>query len=268
MNALIDSINRLRFKQRNHQAGSFYLEQAKEFSKKIQGDIDSFDRGLVTAIKKGEFPGKLYQEILAAFMPDYEKDLFRFYQNQQFFILFRFLQYPFRYGLDAYVKPYERGLSLLSGKARVLEYGCGVPYGLIETLRKGKSNIEAICLVDLDLLHMDFTEHLIRRLAPSIPLEVHRLRNTEEIFEVSNSYNFFFGKDIFEHLYDPEEKLRGLMAKACDEAICYFDFRDHGEKMHQHVSPNIGHLSIKMEELGFKKRGLIKVTTEFSRGIS
>jgi len=109
MSVVVDFINRLRFKQRNHQAGSFYLEQAKELSTLIQGDIGAFDRALVTAIKKGEFPGKLYQEILSAFMPDYERDLFPFYQNQQFLILFRFLQYPFRYGLDAYVKPYERG---------------------------------------------------------------------------------------------------------------------------------------------------------------
>jgi hypothetical protein len=100
-----------------------------------------------------------------------------------------------------------------------------------------------------------------------VSLQIFRLRNTEAFPQLSGQYNFLFGKDIFEHLSDPEGNLRKLLAACSTEAICYFDFQDHGSKVHQHISPDISYLRQVMTEHGFKTGERIGSCTEFARGV-
>ena len=150
-------------------------------------------------------------------------------------------------------------------EAYVLEYGCGIPYGLIESLLIQKQRIKSITLIDLDLIHMDFTEFVVNKIAPDVHLDIYRLRDTEAFPELSGSYNFIFGKDIFEHLHNPEDKLRKLMSYSADKSICYFDFKYKGAKIHQHITPDIRYLAEVMEELGFENRGDVDGLTEFTK---
>ncbi len=41
---------------------------------------------------------------------------------------------------------------------------------------------------------------------------------------------------IFEHLDKPEENLKKLLSYRKPKSICFFDLRDHGEKIYQHIS--------------------------------
>ena len=254
------------YKKVNSDRRVFYLKYAQEFSRSIGGEVEAFHRGLSDLIANGENPfGEMIQEVLVAFTSNYKKDLFHYYERPQYNILFRFLQYPFIYkSLKGYVEPYRRGIEIL-GNANVLEYGCGIPYGLIEFLLTDKKKVKSITLIDLDLVHMDFTEFLIRKIAPELQLSVFRLRDTESFPELNSSYNFIFGKDIFEHLNDPEDKLRRLISFCDKRCICYFDFTDHGEMIHAHVSPHISNLDKVMKKYDFKNTGAVGKLTEFTR---
>ena len=49
------------------------------------------------------------------------------------------------------------------------------------------------------------------------------------------------------------------------EAICYFDIQDHGEKIYQHLNPNIGYLSDEMVKMGFQCPTKTSGLSEFIR---
>jgi hypothetical protein len=244
--------------------GKLVLNWVTEFSESIYAKPEAFECRLSKLIQTGDNSCSiLYGDLLDAFMPNYERDLFQYYTYQQYFSLFRFLQYPFlNPELNEYVLPYKKGISTVN-EARILEYGCGIPYGLIECLLTQPQRIKSIDLIDLDLIHMDFTEFVIRKISPDVPLNIYRLRNTETFPELNDSYNLFYGKDIFEHLHNPAEKLIKLMIHRAEPCVCYFDFRDRGEKIYQHVTKDISCLDKVMEDLGFKAMSKIYGITEF-----
>jgi hypothetical protein len=248
--------------------GQLFLKYAREFSATVGGKPEAFDRSLDGLIGAGDSRCvAVCADLLDAFMPGYERNLFQYYIYQQYYILFRFLQYPFLYPLAVYTASYQKGLSLLD-EAHVLDYGCGVPYGLIMTLlSEPQRRIKSVTLVDLDLIHMDFAEFVIRKIAPDMPLDIYRLRDTEVFPGLKGPYNFFFGKDIFEHLLDPEEKLRRLMSYSADASVCYFDFGDKGPVIYQHITPDLRYLAQVMERLGFQASGQLSSLTEFRRNI-
>jgi len=246
--------------------GLQFLSYAREFSKHIGGKPEAFERSLDRLIKTGNFEcNDVYLDLLDAFLPGYEGDLYRYYTYQQFLILFRFLQYPFlNPGMAEYTIPYQRGISALE-QLDVVDYGSGIPYGLIECLATKAKSIRSATLIDLDLIHVDFVEFVIGRIAPGFHLTLHRLRDPEEFPSLTGPYNFFFGKDIFEHLHRPDEKLRQLMQYSAKTSFCYFDFNDKGTVIYQHVTPGIGYLTQIMNELGFETRSNIHNLLEFAK---
>jgi len=184
------------------------------------------------------------------------------YKYQEFLIFYRFLSYPFWDDLYSYILPYEKALAI-NNCCDILDYGSGIPYGLIYALYNGTHSIKSISLIDLDLVHVDFVEYLIRKMAPEVKLKIYRLNDSEIFPELEGTYNLFFGQDIFEHLRDPLKNLQNLMKYSQPDAVCYFDFNDHGEKIYQHISPNISFLTEEMEKLGFQRKGKISSMTEF-----
>lgn len=115
------------------------------------------------------------------------------------------------------------------------------------------------------MVHVGFVEFLIKKIAPNVSLKIHRVRDTDIFPTLDGKYNFFFGKDVFEHLSDPLKNLKELMRYSKPEATCYFDFLDYGEKIYQHITPNVDFLSDEMIKLGFQKGKDIHGMTEFNR---
>lgn len=245
----------------------FILASAVEYSESVKGDTYSFERRLNKLIKTGEGRcNEIIQDILTAFMPDFEHNLYEFYKNQEYFIFYRFLQYPFINNMSNYTVPYEKAL-IKCGKTDVLDYGAGIPFGLIYSLLNRKEAVNSITLIDLDLVHVDFVEFLIKKIAPETDLKIHRLTDGDSFPRLEGKYNFFFGKDIFEHLADPLKNLKELMKYSRPEAVCYFDFRDHGEKIYQHITPDIAFLTDEMVKLGFTYEGRVQNLSEFTRNL-
>ena len=250
----------------NHEFANFILASAIEYSKNINGDVSSFDRNLTALLKNSENEcNSMIQDILTAFMTDYKNNLYQYYKNQQYLIFYRFLSYPFSSDLSNHFLPYKKGLSRYENYD-ILDYGSGIPYGLINSLLKENNRIRSITLVDLDLVHVEFVEFLIRKIAPDIELNIYKITDTEFFPKLDRKFNFFYGKDIFEHLADPLKNLKKLMDYSMPESVCYFDFNDHGEVIYQHISPNLVFLSDEMVKMGFQKGENISGLTEFVRG--
>jgi len=258
-------IKKRKRKNINSEFANFILNSAIEYSKTINGDVSSFDRRLKKLIINGENDcNSIIQDILTAFMPNYEKNLYQYYKNQEYLIFYRFLTYPFRNNMSSYFSPYEKSLGKFQCND-IIEYGAGIPYGLIYSLLSSKYSINSITLIDLDLIHLDFVQFLINRIAPNIKLYIFKLIDTDSFPKLEGKYNFFYGKDIFEHLSDPLSKLKELINYSKPEAICYFDFKDHGEKKYQHITPNVEFLSDEMIKMGFRKDKIVCGLSEFVR---
>ncbi len=247
----------------NHDFANFILNSAIEYCKQINGDVSSFDRNLTRLIKNAENDcNSIIQDILTAFMPDFKNNLYEYYRNQEYLIFYRFLSYPFSSDLSAYFLPYQKGLSKYE-TYDILDYGAGVPYGLINSLLKENNRIRSITLVDLDLVHVHFVEFLIRKIAPNVQLNIYKITDTNDFPSIEGKFNFFYGKDIFEHLHDPLKNLKKLIDYSMPETVCYFDFNDHGEIIYQHLSPDLVFLSQEMTNMGFQKGNNIAGLTEF-----
>lgn len=250
--------------------GTFVLAEAEALARQTGGDPSALSRPVVvetlrnrTAIKRAS---EAQQFLMTAFQPHYEQNLFPYYQQQQFPMLLAFLSYPFRGpgGLNAQILPYEAAADALP-ELDILDYGAGVPYGLIHLLRTRPERVRSVTLVDLDLIHTRLTESIVRGF---IGDRLTMIRNTDPNalpdFK-SRTFNFCFGKDIFEHLTDPSTHLAHILASAAPNAICYFDFTDHGEKYLQHVSPHLSPLNALVEERGFAPLGMLAAMTGYRR---
>lgn len=254
-------------KKINFEFANFILNSAIEYSIKINGDASSFDRRLRNLIINSENDcNSIIQDILTAFMPNYENNLYQYYKNQEYLIFYRFLTYPFSGDLSNYFLPFEKALSRFKSND-ILDYGAGIPYGLIYSLLNKKNAINSITLIDLDLIHLDFVQFLINKIAPNIKLNIYKIIDTDSFPKLEGKYNFFYGKGIFEHLKNPLKNLKELMNYSKPEAICYFDFNDQGEKIYQHITPHIEFLSDEMIKMGFRSGGIVSGLSEFVRNI-
>jgi hypothetical protein len=209
---------------------------------------------------------KLYGDLLCMFIPDYEKNLYRYYKEQEYLILLTFISYPFLgpLSLYSYFLPYRKAAKKFD-KLRIIDYGAGIPYGLIDLLMNQPGKIETVTLIDLNLMHVEFLKFLLSRISPGLKINFLTLNNTNEFPDIPlKNNNFLFGKNVFEHLHQPENKLKRLLSYADDAGcLCYFDFKDHGIRYQQHVTPDITYLSQVMIEKGFKKTGLLKGLSEY-----
>lgn len=259
--------NRQRKQTVNIEFANFILDSAVEFSRYRNGDTGSFDRRLKNLIiNSNNECNSIIQDILTAFMPDYEKDLYHYYKNQEYLIFYRFLSYPFSGNLNSYIVPYKNALARFETND-ILDYGSGIPYGLIYSLLRMKKSIQSITLIDLDLIHLEFAQFVINKIAPEIRLNIYKITDTDTFPEIEGKYNFFFGQDIFEHLSDPLKNLKELIKHSKERAVCYFEFDDHGEKKYQHITPNVKFLADEMIKLGYRSGEKLFGLTEFVRGM-
>ena len=252
-----------------HQLGEYIIDEAISFSHKIGGVPESVDPLLLRYMRRKEDLSKLnrlLESLQCLFMPDYTKHLTDFYSHLQYVIFLNFLSYPFSQigSLNPYLQTYRDAESKL-GQLRVLEFGAGIPYGLIELAKRKPECIESITIIDLKLIHVDFMEYLLTKLCPSTQLIIHRLEDSDDFPHLGDyRYNAIFGKDVFEHVVNPEKKLRKLIEQGGEKCVCYFDLRDHPPAI-QHLSLEISKLAKVVKSYGFNETGKISGVSRFER---
>lgn len=251
--------------------GDYLLAAAKRFSTSIGGDPSSFDRtALLSVIGNRAIvkqTGEAHQFLQTAFLPDYENNLYTYYQQQQFMILLAFLSYPLRGpgALNAQLLPYAAAAEQLP-EMRVLDYGAGIPFGLIHLIRSQPGKVRSVTLCDLDLVHAKFARFVLEELLGAEQVRVIHSTDPNALPDFAGDFNFVFGKDIFEHLLQPEAHLRNILSACSDRSVCYLDFTDHGERYLQHVTPLLSPLGKVMAEYGFTGSGLVASMSGWSRG--
>ena len=200
-------------------------------------------------------------------MPDFRQHLMDLYRMQQFCMMHRFLQYPFIETEDYMSKkivPYERAEAKLQ-ELHLVDYGCGLPHGLVWLLRRQPGKIRSVALVDLDLIALEFSESLVRELAPHVELEVHPLAGTDVLPKIRADKNLVLAADVFEHLLEPEKAMRNLLASVTrSPSMAYFDLGLHNDA-DQHVCRDTGFLKDTVRNLGFQAMELDVWMTEFTK---
>ena len=253
--------------------GTYILGKAKDFSKKRGGMPEALETSQLqkTILRKKclKNMNEVHQFAQTAFMPHYEQNLYEYYRQQQYLILLTFLSYPFRGKgcLSSHVQPFVVASQRLSN-IRAIDYGAGLPFGLIHLMRTCPEKVESITIVDLDLIHTELTEYILSCLCVQTDIAIMKVRNPEDIPEFgSRTFNLIYGKDIFEHLQRPERVLRAMLEKAESSCLCYFDFRDHGAKYLQHVHPKLSHLGQVLSDYSFQSDGVSRGLSQFVRNI-
>jgi hypothetical protein len=151
---------------------------------------------------------------------------------------------------------------------RILDYGAGLPFGIIHLLRTCPEKIESITIVDMDLVHTEFAEFILSDLCPDTRINFIKVTDPAKVPDFQDrTFNIIYGKDIFEHLHHPERYLRAILDGAEDICYCYFDFTDHGERWLQHVNPDLSHLQTITRDYFFKAIGKIGNLSEFVRAV-
>jgi len=253
---------------RDLELGRFILEAARQYSRAIGGRPDGFRESVVDCIihrDKLRLFNEVHQHLQTIFTPNYEERLFDYYQSAQYLLLLSFLSYPFA-GLAPHVDPFVAAATRL-GSLDVLDYGAGIPYGVIHLLRTCRSKVRSLTLVDLDLVHTSFSEHVLKSLAPEIPLTYFKLRAPDEIPDFGErKFNLLYGKDIFEHLKKPDLVFHAMLSNAASECVGFFDLRHHGERYLQHVSPDVTWLAEIAQQYAFERAGDVAGLSMFCKG--
>ena len=249
--------------------GKFVLIEAESYSRNIGGISESINNKMVKDVilkqKNLQFLSEVSQYIQTAFMPHYEENLFDYYKQQQYLILLNLLSYPFwgAGSLISFIEPYNLASNSIN-ELHILDYGAGIPYGLIYLLKSNPKKIKSITLVDLDLIHTEFVEYILSRLWPTGNIDFIKVRDTDSLPNFgTRRFNFIFGKDVFEHLKEPDRHIRMILENAEKFCYCYLDFNDHGEKYLQHVYPQLLPLHSILEEYSFKYVKRVGKMSEF-----
>lgn len=258
-------------RDRDYELGMYVLEKAKNFSVDRGGIPESLQ---ASKLKNCIFQAKClsemneaHQYIQTAFMPHYEQNLYEYYRQQQYLILLTFLSYAFRgpNSLASHIEPYIAASSTLRSM-RILDYGAGLPFGIIHLLRTAPEKVESITIVDLDLIHTYLVEYILSCLCPDAVITIMRVTTSEITPDFGErTFNLIYGKDIFEHIHDPERLLRTILSKAEPTCVAYLDINDHGEKYLQHVHPRLSHLSQILCEYSFVPHGKVAGLSEFAK---
>jgi hypothetical protein len=258
-------------RQTERELGTFVLEKTRDFSMRRGGRPESLQstivRDCILHQKCLSEMSEAHQYLQTALMPHYEQDLYEYYRQQQYLILLVFLSYAFRGPgcLASHIEPYIAASSDLSSM-RILDYGAGLAFGLIHLMRTCPGKVDSITIVDLDLIHTDLVEYILSDFRSDTEVTVMRVTKPETIPDFGNrTFNLIYGKDVFEHLTEPERHLRSMLARAEDSCHCYFDFNDHGATYLQHVHPQLSHLHEIVREFSFRSDGNTAGLSKFLR---
>lgn len=252
---------------RHRELGMFILERAAAFSRDIGGRPEALSviQDFILNPKFLREMNETHQYLQTVFTTDYERNLYEYYVQQQYLILLSFLSYPFGSPGAVDLTPFILGSKKLK-KMRILDYGAGLAFGTIHLLRTCPDRVEAITMVDFDLVHTKLVEYIVSTNGGAKDFKIYKLRDAESVPAFDDRrFNFLYGKDIFEHLPNPERVLRTMLESAEESCICYFDFADHGQKYLQHVHPALSNLEKIMFDFSFTRTGYVGKMSEYTR---
>ncbi len=252
-------------KKRDQEIGEFLLGALREYSLHMNGIIED---SLLDFIRRGKISRatkSALQLLIAACSADYKHNLFQFYEEFQWVIFLSLLTKPFSYPgtLSVYIDPYLDALKYL-GDIRVVDYGAGIPFGAIYMLMTYPRKVASVTIVDLDIAHTNFVHFVLTHFF-DVEVSVYKVRDASEVPTLSPKvFNMIYGKDVFEHLPDPERVLRQLLSCADRSCVCYLDLRNHTPGV-QHVTPHLSHLEGLLSQFSFQQQGRVHSLIKFVR---
>ncbi|MDJ0763847.1 MAG: hypothetical protein QNJ97_12780 [Myxococcota bacterium] len=184
-----------------------------------------------------------------------EQQIRRYYELNQNLFIIRYLQYPMVYPDYLYdvSRQYVAVDSVLS-EIRYCELGPGIPHGLFYLIfKRGRAavqKIKSIEIIDYDLLYRDITLSLLQHLLPEATI----IAKTSAAIDPPNletEPNFFCGKDVFEHLHQPEKFLSAILATMAKESYLALDIEDHASDAYQHLSSKMSNLQALVKKNGY-----------------
>lgn len=236
----------------------FLITKFPKYDKKV------FENKLNSLIDNVDNYRDLGKEIDSLFNPEFDDNLEFHYKYNERKIFFEFILYSLnrKLILDKYYNIYDFGINEINKPLNILEIGGGIPHGLIYSIwQKDKHFINNFTYVDANLLHSEFVKWYCKK--NNIPSEIKLFTPSKTPKLESLKFNFVFAKDIFEHLDNPEVLIEYLISNTNDKlSLLCLDLEHKGEKIGQHISPNLPILKKKLIENNFeviKKFGEIHV---------
>jgi hypothetical protein len=239
-NGYFDYLNNLVFE--------FLITKYPNYEKKV------FENKLNSLIKGVANYRDLGKEIDTLFNPEFDKNLEFHYKYNERKIFFEFILYSLNKKLISkkYAEIYNFGISEIKKPLNILEIGGGIPHGLIYNIwEKDKNFVKNFTYVDANLLHAEFVRWYCKK--SSIPSEIKLFMPSKTPLLESLKFNFVFAKDIFEHLDTPEILIDYLISNTYEkETLLCLDLEHKGDKIGQHISPNLPVLKRKLIENNFQ----------------
>lgn len=236
----------------------FLITKFPKYDKKI------FESKINSLIDNVDNYRDLGKEIDTLFNPEFDDNLEFHYKYNERKIFFEFILYSLnrKLILNKYYNIYDFGINEINKPLNILEIGGGIPHGLIYSIwHKSKNFINNFTYVDANLLHSEFVKWYCEK--NSIPSEIKLFAPSKTPKIESLKFNFVFAKDVFEHLDAPEVLIEYLISNTNDKSsLLCLDLEHKGEKIGQHISPNLPILKKKLIENNFqviKKFGEIHV---------
>jgi len=178
-----------------------------------------------------------------------------YYAFGQAIFVARYLQYPLTNPtyLDVIPQPYGFAYDNLE-KIRYCELGPGIPHGLFfQAFTHGETfadKIESIEIFDYPLIYRDITENLLRGIFPNAEIVLQDGHPTNPPTPTTKP-NFIVGKDVFEHVHNPDQVLARLLENMAVNAIVAVDIINRSPEDYQHVALELSHLEELIIKRGF-----------------
>ena len=227
-----------------------------EFLKSKYPDYDKqeFEKRIHSTINNIDNYHDLIGDLNTLFNPKFDDDLEFHYKYNETKIFFRFILYSINKDLISkkYSNIYDFGINEIKKPLNILEIGGGIPHGFIFNVwKKEKSFFKNFVYVDADLLHSEFVRWYCEKLDISYDIKLFAASKTPKLDEIN--FNFVFAKDIFEHLDAPEILIDYLISNTKnDETLLCLDLEHKGDKIGQHISPNLPVLKNRLIENDFE----------------
>tara|TARA_B100000767_G_C19738739_1_gene525130 strand:+ start:588 stop:1445 length:858 start_codon:yes stop_codon:yes gene_type:complete len=215
---------------------------------------EDFEKKLDKLISEADDYKDLSGELNVLFDPKFNEDLEFHYKYHENYIFFKFITYSMNTKLisDKYSQVYDFAINNLSEPLKILEIGGGLPHGLIYNIWKKDTNfLENFTYVDANLLHSEFVKWYCEKI--KITNDVKLFKPAKTPLLEATKFNFVFAKDIFEHLDAPEILIDYLILNTKNnKTLLCLDLEHKGEKIGQHISPNLPILKERLIKNNFK----------------
>lgn len=226
----------------------FLITKYPEYNKEL------FENRINLLIDEVENYRDLGEEIDTLFNPNFDDNLEFHYKYNERKIFFRFILYSInkKLILDKYSNIYNFGINEIKEPLDILEIGGGIPHGFIYNIwEKEKKFFNSFSYVDADLLHSKFVKWYCEKENILSEIKLFEPSKTPKLEKIK--FNFVFAKDIFEHLDSPENLIDYLILNTKDnKTLLCLDLEHKGEKIGQHISPNLPVLKNRLIESNFE----------------